>query len=232
MERWKVDLKSPELARIYDEYLHSQERSLIFYLSSVVLSKHANFPEEHQGTSIRASSDFDDDATSIRTIGQIHALIEDGRYDQLSRSFIVVSMVAALGDCFDGVRRLSQLDQQDIKKTVTVKERNRPDAIIKPAALKIAHLVNNTLNLNARICDHYSSRWINCIINLRHMFVHDKGLFNRDYKAHMINAWDSLEAGESITFNENQVDAILWFFNDHVRDFVSRLDEKLPPSPT
>ncbi|MCR1828992.1 hypothetical protein [Ectopseudomonas oleovorans] len=232
MERWKVDLKSPELARIYDEYLHSQERSLIFYLSSVVLSKHANFPEEHQGTSIRASSDFDDDATSIRTIGQIHALIEDGRYDQLSRSFIVVSMVAALGDCFDGVRRLLQLDQQDIKKTVTVKERNRPDAIIKPAALKIAHLVNNTLNLNARICDHYSSRWINCIINLRHMFVHDKGLFNRDYKAHMINAWDSLEAGESITFNENQVDAILWFFNDHVRDFVSRLDEKLPPSPT
>lgn len=232
MERWKADLKNPELARIYDEYLHNQERSLIFYLSSVVLSKHANFPEEHQSTSIRASSNFDDDATSVRTIGQIHKLIEDGRYDQLSRSFIVASMVTALGDCFDGVRRLLQLDKQDIKNTVVVKERNRPDVIIKPAALKVAHLTNSTLNLNARICDHYSSRWINCIINLRHMFVHDKGLFNPDYKAYMINAWDSLEAGESITFNENQVDAILWFFNDHVRDFVSRLDEKLPLSPT
>lgn len=227
MDRWKFDLKSPELARIYDEYLHSQERSLIFYLSSVVLSKHAKFPEEHQSTAIRASSDFEDDATSIRTIGQIHALIEDGRYDQLSRSFIVVSMVTALGDCFDGVRRLLQLDKQDIKKTVTVKERNRPDVIIKPAALKVAHLVNSTLNLNARICDHYSSRWINCIINLRHMIVHDKGLFNPAYKAHMINAWDNLEAGEPISFNENQVDAVLWFFNDHVRDFISRLDERL-----
>lgn len=59
------------------------------------------------------------------------------------------------------------------------------------------------------------------------MFVHDKGLFNPTYKAHMINAWDNLEAGDPIIFDENQIDSILWFFNDHVRDFISRLDEKL-----
>lgn len=231
MDRWKVDIKNQELAKIYDEYLHSQERSLNFYLSSVVLSKHSNFPDEHNSTTIRASENFEDSATSIRTIGQIHALIKDGRYDQLSRSFIVVSMVTALGDCFDGIRRLLQLDEQAIKKTVTIRQDNRPDVVIKPAALKIAHLADSTLNLDSRICDHYSSRWINCIINLRHMFVHDKGLFNPTSKPHMINVWDNLEAGDPIIFDENQVDSILWFFNDHVRDFISRLDEKLSLPP-
>lgn len=232
MDRWKVDLKTQDLAKIYDEYLHSQERSLIFYLSSVVLSKHANFPDEHNSKTIRASNNFEDSATSIRTIGQIHALIEDGKYDQLSRSFILVSMVTALGDCFDRVRQLLRLDEQAIKKTVTVRQGNRPDVTIKPATLKIAHLADTTLSLNSRICDHYSSRWINCIINLRHMFVHDKGLFNPTYKEHMINAWDNLEAGDPIIFDENQIDSILWFFNDHVRDFISRLDEKLSLPPT
>lgn len=229
MNRWKVDLKSQELAKIYDEYLHSQERSLIFYLSSVVLSKHANFSDEHQDTTIRASDNFEDSATSIRTISQIHALIHDGRYDQLSRSFIVVSMVTALGDCFDGIRRLLQLNDQALKKAVIIRQNHMPDVVVKPAALKIAHLANNTLNLDSRICDYYSSRWINCIINLRHMFVHDKGSFNPAYKEHMINVWKNLEAGEPITFGENQVDSILWFFNDHIRDFISRLDERLPP---
>lgn len=228
MVRWKADLKSQELAKIYDEYLHSQERSLIFYLSSVVLSRHAIFPDEHHSATIRASGNFEDSATSIRTIGQIHALIEDGRYDQLARSFIVVSMVTALSDCFDGVRRLLQLDDQSLKKAVTIRQDHRSDVVIKPAALKIAHLADSTLNLNSRICDYYSSRWINCIINLRHMFVHDKGSFNPAYKAHMINVWDGLDAGDPITFDENQIDSILWFFNDHVRDFISRLDEKLP----
>lgn len=231
MERWKADLKSPVLARIYDEYLHSQERSLIFYLSSVVLSKHASFPDEHQDTKIKASNNFEDCTTSIRTIGQIRALIEDGRYDQLSRSFIVVSTVTALGDFFGEVMRLLNLDEQAVKKTITIRQDNRADVPIKTAPLKIAHLADRNLNLDSRICDHYSSRWINCIINLRHMLVHDKGLFNPRYKPHMINAWDNLKAGEPITFDENQVDAILWFFNDHVKDFSSRLDEKLLLSP-
>ncbi|MGV8675542.1 hypothetical protein ACV356_20395 [Pseudomonas aeruginosa] len=227
MERWKVDFKSQELAKIYDEYLHSQERSLIFYLSSVVLSKHASFPDEHQDTKIKASDNFEDCATSIRAIGQIYDLIEDGRYDQLSRSFIVVSMVTALGDFFGEVMRLLSLDEQAVKKTITIRQDNRADVVIKTAPLKIAHLADRTLNLNSRICDHYSSRWINCIINLRHMFVHDKGLFNPRYKADMINVWDNLMAGEPITFDDNQVDTILWFFNDHVKDFSSRLDKKL-----
>lgn len=231
MERWKVDLKSPELARIYDEYLHSQERSLIFYLSSVVLSKHASFPDEHKETTIKASDNFEDCATSIRTIGQIQALIDNGKYDQLSRSFIVVSMVTALGSFFEEVMRLLNLNEQAVKKTITIRQDNRADVVIKTAPLKIAHLADRTLNLNSRICDHYSSRWINCIINLRHMFVHDKGLFNPRYKADMINAWDNLKVGEPITFDDNQVDAILWFFNDHVRDFTSRLDKELSPVP-
>lgn len=71
MECWKVDLKIQGLAKIYNEYLHSQERTLIFYLSSVVLSKYASFPEEHKHTTIKASDNFEDSATSIRTIGQI-----------------------------------------------------------------------------------------------------------------------------------------------------------------
>ena len=232
MERWKADLKTQDLATIYDEYLHSQERALIFYLSSVVLSKHASFPDEHKSTTIRASDNFEESATSIRTIGQIKALVEDGSYDQLARSFIVVSMVTALGDFFDGVRRLLQLDTQAVKKTLTVKDGIKKDVVIKTAPLKIAHLADSTLNLNSRICDHYSSGWINCIINLRHMFVHERGLFNPAAKPHMVNVWHYLEAGDPITFDENQVDAILWFFNDHVRDFTSRLDEKLSLSPT
>ncbi len=232
MERWKVDLKSQELAKIYDEYLHSQERALIFYLSSVVLSKHASFPEEHKHTTIKASDNFEDCATSIRTIGQIQALVEDGSYDQLARSFIVVSMVTTLGDFYEGVRKLLQLDIQTIKKTLTIKEGIRKDVVIKTAPLKIAHLANSTLNLNARICDHYSSGWINCIINLRHMFMHERGLFNPDAKPHMVNAWVNLEAGDPITFDQNQIDSILWFFNDHVRDFTTRLDEKLALSLT
>lgn len=137
-------------------------------------------------------------------------------------------MVTTLGDFFEGVRKLLQLDIQTIKKTLTIKEGVKKDVVIKTAPLKIAHLANSTLNLDSRICDHYSSGWINYIINLRHMFVHERGLFKPDAKPHMVNAWANLEAGDPITFDQNKIDSILWFFNDHVRDFTTRLDEKLP----
>lgn len=62
--------------------------------------------------------------------------------------------------------------------------------------------------------------------------MHERGLFNPDAKPHMVNAWVNLEAGDPITFDQNQIDSILWFFNDHVRDFTTRLDEKLALSLT
>ena len=43
----------------------------------------------------------------------------------------------------------------------------------------------------------------------------------------MFATWVGMNEGEPTTFGEKQFDWVLWYLNDHVRDFVERLDKKL-----
>jgi hypothetical protein len=226
VKHWIIDLKNQKLKNIYESYLYRQERTLTFYLASVAVSNHASFPTEFHNHPVRASTNFDDNATSIRSVGEIHRMVTDGRYDQLSRSFSIFALITSFGDFFDDIRKLVNLNTQEIKKPIKLISETKPDLLVKTASLKIAHHTNLKFGLNARVGDDYSTRWINCIINLRHMFVHDGGQFNSAYAEQMFSNWCDLKSGDPIVFNQNQVDSILWFLNDHVRDFTERLDAK------
>ena len=165
--------------------------------------------------------------TSIRSVGQISEMVKDGRYDQLSRSINIIGLVTSFGDFFDDVKKQLKLNPQDIKKPIELLSHTRPRLLVRPAALKIAHRVNADYDLNARICDDNSLRWINCVINLRHIFMHECGNYSDTYSQDMFATWVGMKEGEPITFGENQFDSVLWLLNDHVRDFVERLDKKL-----
>lgn len=227
MKHWNIVISNQSLKKIYESYLYRQERTLTFYLASIAVSNHAHFPVEFHDTKIKASNNFDDNATSMKSVREIHEMITDGRYDHYSRSTSVFSLVTSFTDFFSDIKKLLNLDDQAVKKPVELTCRHRGKLLFKPAALKIAHHINLNYELNARISDVYSMRWINCVINLRHMFAHDKGQFNDQYKKEMVASWAELNDGDPILFNENQVDSILWFLNDHVRNFSENLDKKI-----
>ncbi len=227
MEHWVRTISNPSLKKAYDSYLQKQEKTLTFYLASVAVSKHAEFPEQFHDMPVRASTNFEEIVTSIRSVGQISALVKDGRYDQLSRSINIISLVTSFGEFFDEIKKQLNLNTQDLKKPIELISDSKPLLLVRPIALKIAHRVNVEYDLNARICDDYSLRWINCIINLRHIFMHECGNYTAKYSQDMFATWADLNEGEAIIFGENQFDSILWFLNDHVRDFVERLDKKL-----
>ena len=198
----------------------------IYALVSVAILKQAKFPIQFHDTSVRTSTNFEEIVTSIRSVGQISEMVKDGRYDQLSRSINIIGLVTSLGDFFDDVKK-AKAESSGYKKAIELLSHTRPGLLARPAALKIAHRVNAEYDLNARVCDDYSLRWINCVINLRHIFMHECGNYTDTYSQDMFATWVGMKEGEPITFGENQFDSVLWFLNDHVRDFVERLDKKL-----
>lgn len=198
----------------------------IYALVSVAILKHAKFPIQFHDTSVRASTNFEEIVTSIRSAGQISEMVKDGRYDQLSRPINIIGLVTSLGDFFDDVKK-AKAESSGYKKAIELLSHTRPGLLVRPAALKTAHCVNAEYDLNARVCDDYSLRWINCVINLRHIFMHECGNYTDTYSQDMFATWVGMKEGEPITFGENQFDSVLWFLNDHVRDFVERLDKKL-----
>ena len=225
MKHWELEIKNKELAKIYDSYLYRQNDLITFYLSTVVISKHAFFPKESLDEKVRASAEFSDSATSIKLVSDVVNLVESDKYDQLSRSLCILGMATAFSDFFQEIKVLLELPDGEIKKTIEIKNSDQEVIKIRPAALKIASFVNKSRDLDSRIGDVRPLRWINCIINLRHMFIHNAGKFDEAYSGEMYASWtNKLKHNDPITFDGEQVDSILWFFNDHVRDFANKLD--------
>lgn len=223
---WNLEIKNEKLSDLYDDYLYQQDNILIFYLSSVVLNDRTEISEEHFSTTIRASNNFHESATSIKTVGDIQSLIDSGEYIQLSRSFSIFGLVTAFTDFFQGLVKILELDIRELKPAVTV-TKGRSEVKIKPFCLKAAFYIDDKFNLDTALAKAEAMIWLNCIINIRHMFVHEKGEFHDKYKGDMTLKWSRMEHGEKILFDENDFDSVLWYLNSHLKAFVGQLANKI-----
>lgn len=226
MEHWKLKLENDDLRSAYDAYLYRQDSLITYYLSTVAVMQNAVFDSEILNEKVRASNFFSDSATSIKRISDVVELVESEKYEQLSRSMCVLGLVTTFTDFFDELRIMLDIPTPEIKKSIELTTYDHMVVNIRPASLKIANYINNVRSLDARIADVRPLRWINCIINIRHMFIHDSGLFSESYAKEMFGSWSSeFKVNEPIKFNDEQVDSILWYLNDHVRDFANKLDQ-------
>lgn len=223
MEDWSLNIKNEQLDKIYGDYLYSQASVIKFYISTVGLAKYIKFDPDIFDVPIRASFNFNESATAIQTIGEINSEIQSGDYVQLSRSLAMQSMVHNFDDIFLELKKHLDLDDQEIKKPFITKQ----SITIRPSALKIAKHIDTKYDLNSLLAEDYSMCWINSIINLRHMFIHERGLFLEDYRKDMFGKWTGLNSRDRIEFNENDIDSIYWYFNDHVKNFIYKLSEKI-----
>jgi len=223
MEDWSLNIKNEKFDKIYGDYLYSQTSVMKFYISTVVLAKHIKFDPEIFDVQVRASFNFNESATAIQTIGEINSEIQSGDYIQLSRSLAMQSMVHNFVDLFLELRKYLNLDVQEIKKSFITKQ----SITIKPSALKIAKHIDTKYDLNSLLADDERMCWINSIINLRHMFIHERGLFSENYREDMFGKWTGLHSRDRIEFNENDIDSIYWYLNFHVRNFIDKLSEKI-----
>ncbi|WP_045466884.1 hypothetical protein [Vibrio hyugaensis] len=224
MEHWKLDIENGQLKSAYDAYLYRQDSLITYYLSTVAVAKNAVFSPDMLNDKVRASSLFLDSATSIKNMTDIVELVESEKYEQLSRSMCILGMVTTFTDFFDEVRVLLDVPTQELKKPIRIEHENQEPILIRTLPLKIANYINENNNLDARIADEGPLRWLNCIMNIRHMFIHCSGRFDEKYINEMFGSWSGdFKANAPILFNEEQVDSILWYMNAHVRDFTNRL---------
>lgn len=98
---------------------------------------------------------------------------------------------------------------------------------IRPASLRIACYISKKFSISSALTRDEALLWINCWINLRHMFMHSRGNFSEEYAADMVHIWKNLTHGEPILFDLNAVDALHWFLNSHLRAFVVNLDKMI-----
>ena len=113
----------------------------IYALVSVAISKHAEFPIQFHDTSVRASTNFEEIVTSIRSAAQISEMVKDGRYDQLSRSINIIGLVTSFGDFFDDVKKTAKAESSGYKKT---------DRVTQPHSTSIARKARRAENCPPR----------------------------------------------------------------------------------
>jgi len=227
MEKWKLSINHKDLARLYKNYLYQQDQVLTYYLTSVAVTNYSSFESSDLEFKVRASSDFPNVATSLRTLNDIKALIDGGAYDQLSRSTCFIGLVTNFSNYIDGLKSLLAISQQDVK---SFRPRVGSDQLlIRPASLKTVACISEKYDLNSVITRDDAMLWINSTINLRHMFIHNEGLFNASESNQMRPPWSRMKNGEKILLNKNYIDDVFWFLNDHVKDFTLHLDKALVP---
>lgn len=223
---WHLDIKHDALDNLYANYLFQQNRLLTFYLSTLAFEKYIDIDRNHHKLPIRASNNFEKSATSIQTLGDIQQLVNNGEYSKLSRSLSIFGLVTAFENIFGELKNVLNLDNQEIKRPITLLIKS-VEIKIRPASLKIACLTSKQFNLDSPLTTNDALLWMNCIINLRHMFVHNQGIFDRAYDDKMHRKWTHLNHGDEIVFDENEFDSILWYLNSHLKPFVLQLSERL-----
>lgn len=224
---WKLELKNSGLSDLYSSYLYQQERLLIHYVSSVYLSENFTFDSNASYEPIKASDNFIDEATSIKSIKDIESLTVSGEYLQMTRSSSIIGLLTTFTDFFNELVKLLNLQVSDVKTSFHVISKSGVDIKISTAPLKIMNFVGNTYKLDTPLVRDDAVIKINCYIKMRHMFMHDKGRYNNRYKDHMFNSWSNLVHGERIIFDKNQFDSVLHYLNSHLKHFVQKLDEKI-----
>jgi hypothetical protein len=227
---WTLDIDHPELSAAYDNYLFRLENILRYYLACVAFSEHTVFVADEATSPIRASANFPEVATSIRTLKDIDEMRQSGDFAQLSRSQSIVGVLTAFVDLMGDVRILLNIPSHVVKDPALVGMYGGGTYEARPAALRIAYHVSQKYALIEPLTSTHSMLYINSLISLRHMFVHHQGRFSDDYRNHVIARWQDLNAGDHIVFNENDFDDALHFVTSNVRGFLASLDKTLRSS--
>ncbi len=92
MTDWTLDLYHSGLSASYANYLYKLENILRYYLACVAFAEHTVFIANEAEAPVRASMNFHDSATSIRTLGDIDAMRSSGEFIQLSRSQSIIGV--------------------------------------------------------------------------------------------------------------------------------------------
>lgn len=227
MTDWTLDLHHSGLSASYTNYLYKLENILRYYLACVAFAEHTVFVASEAEAPVRASTNFHDTATSIRTLGDIDAMRSSGEFTQLSRSQSIVGVLTAFGDLMGELRSLLEVPPHAVKAPALVAVHGGAPYAVRPVALRIAHYLSRKYALIEPLTSSYSMLYINSLISLRHMFMHEQGRFADSYRDHVIVRWQRLSAGDRIIFNENDFDDVLFFVTSNLRGFIAALDKVL-----
>ncbi|MDR6935702.1 hypothetical protein [Luteibacter sp. 3190] len=230
MTDWTLELHHPGIAAIYRNYLFALENNLRYYLACVAFAEHTVFVGAEANSPVRASHNFPDVATSMRTLRDIDQMRRSGEFAQLARSQSIMGVLTAFGDAMSDLRTALGMPVHTIKKPVLVSIPGGGTYAVRPAALRIAHHLSHQYALTEPLSSTYSMLHINSLINLRHMFVHNQGRFSEDYRDHVTRRWQALAAGEQIIFDENDFDDALYFVTSNLRGFIGALDRRVSSS--
>jgi hypothetical protein len=230
MTDWTLDLHHPGISAGYGNYLFRLENILRYYLACVTFAEHTVFVANEAETPIRASTNFHDVATSIRTLRDIDEMRTSGDFAQLARSQSIIGVLTAFGDLMGDLRVLLHVPSHVVRAPALVEVPGGETYEVRPAALRIAHHVSRKYSLIEPLSSSYSMLHINSLINIRHMFMHNQGRFSDDYRGHVTPRWQRLKAGDRIVFDENDFDDTLFFVTSNLRGFIASLDKELSSS--
>lgn len=227
MQDWSAELGDKKLNELYENYIFRQNQTLLFYISSAVLSHFTEFPQNSLNQKLRASHNFHESATSIAQVRDVKTLIDSGSFDQQARSFSIIALLTTFTDFFEGLRIFFDIKPDEYKRLELYIFSSDKKIQIRPASLKFAFFISDKFGISSVLTKDETLLSINCWIKLRHMFMHNRGHFITEYANDMFRKWTNLNAGDAIAFDENDVDAIYWYLNNHLRAFVRELDKAI-----
>jgi hypothetical protein len=226
MDRWKININDAKLQKIYEGFLFRANELLTFYLSCLLLDEYTEFKDIDLDKKISTSNNFHKSATSIRNISDIINLISSGSFSQNYRRQAFIALMTAFNDLLEEILDNSDIKREQIKGNIIIKKFSQEYSLNTAGAKIIYHL-----------CKYYDidpviNRWqgityINNLFNIRNLFIHSRGIFDEKYKEYVVTHWANMKHGDIITFGDNQFDAVFWFICDHLKTFISSIDEKL-----
>jgi hypothetical protein len=226
MDRWKININDGKLQKIYEDFLFRANELLTFYLSCLVLDEYTEFKEIDLDKKIAASNNFHESATSIRNISDIKDLINSGSFSQNYRSQTFIALMTTFKDLLDEILDYSNIKEDQIKKNIIILDCSQ-EYCLNTAGAKIIHHLCKHYEIDPVINHGQGIRYINNLFNIRNLFIHSRGIFDEKYRKYLVTHWANMKHGEIITLGHNQFDAVFWFICEHLKTFISSIDEKL-----
>jgi len=135
---------------------------------------------------------------------------------------------SALEDLIANIRENIEFSVDKVKKFKLVLGSPKR-IVITNGVLKTIRAIDEELRLSSSAIQlDENIAWLNTIFEIRHFIIHNGGVVGSQANVEkMINKWACWKPGQEVEVEDNDIDAVLWFFRDTARAFVRALDARL-----